>query len=423
MSVEFSSKQPYEAYSISFDFTSVLGAETIASATITAVDEVSLADVSTTLLDVTKQTDITSTPVVYGWIQAGTSGHSYLITCRIVGSLGSLYELEAIQPVTETPIMSSSGGTRCVIEPTLEPVTLAELRTHLGIDSGTIATDLIPYTSIASGSHGIVAAYTLLGTAVNVLGHTAVVYLTPVNNGAGGTVDVKIQEADVLAGPYTDWSTGVFTQVTEANDTVIQEIAYTGSKKYIRTVAKTLGAACEFGTSIMVWEPNVSEDDMLNELIVTAREYVESVTSRQIITATWDYCLDEWPCGDSIKLPWGCLQSVVSVIWKSTDGTETTLTPTTDYLVEDNGDQCGRIVLPYQGCWPSGELFPSNPITIRYICGWTSAAAVPSRIKSAIKRVCVNLYANRGDDVIGQTVVYDKTVERLLSNARLWDMF
>jgi hypothetical protein len=75
-----------------------------------------------------------------------------------------------------TPVLGgTSAGTRCVVEPALEPVTLSELRTHLGIDSGTIASDMTAYTSIAAGSHGVVAAYTLLGTAVDVLGHTAVV--------------------------------------------------------------------------------------------------------------------------------------------------------------------------------------------------------------------------------------------------------
>ena len=387
--------------------------------------------------------------------------------------------------------------------PTIEPITLSELESHLEISSGTMATDMTPYSSISAASYPttyelmtldvapvtawtagdvvtgqssaktcvVVSAittktyliksrsgsftlgeivgvtgtaakladqgtayptfattynggYMVIGEWVEVLGHTAVVQLIPVNNGTGGTVDAKIQECDTTTGTPTDFVGGAFTQITESNDTVIQEVAYTGIKKYIRVIAKPLVSACEFSALIQVWEPNVAEDDMLNELITTAREHVEKITSRQILTATWDYCLDDWPHVNYIKLPFGCLQSVISIIWKSTDGTETTLTPTTDYLVELNGEQCGRVVLPYQGSWPSGELFPSNPIIIRYVCGWTSAALVPSRIKSAIKRECTNLYMNRGDDIVGyNTVTEDKTVARLLSNARLWDMF
>ena len=418
MTVEFRTKQPTEEWAISFDFTERLGTENIASATITAVDQTTLVDVSTTILEVLNQTN--TTKIVYGWVQAGTSGRDYLITCTITGdgTPASTYELEGILPVQEIPatVAASSGGTRCVTEPTLEPVTLAELQTQLGISSGTMATDVTPYTSIAAGSHGVVAAYTLLGTGINVLGYTAVVYLTPVNNGADGLVDVKIQEADVLAGPYTDWSTGGFTQVTEANDTVIQEKAYTGSKQYIRTVAKTLVAACEFGTSIMVWEPNVSDDDMLNELIAAGRISVENDTSKKIMQQTWDQCPKGWPSGDRLKLLWGNLVSVTSVKWKDTDGTVTTLVENTDYLVETNGEQCGFVVLPYQGSWPSGELYPSNPITIRFVCGYATQAEVPVSMKRAIKAACVNLYLNRGDDVTG-SVTRDVTYSRLVNMA------
>jgi uncharacterized phiE125 gp8 family phage protein len=389
-------------------------------------------------------------------------------------------------------------------EPTLEPVTLAELKVALNIDSGSVASDMQPYTSLPSGSYPIdyelmtldvapatpwavgdiitgqtswktciivtvlttltfivksrSGAYTLgevvgvtgtaakladqgatkptfvttynngymaLGTPIDVLGHTSVVYLTPVNNGSGGTVDAKIQESDVITGPYTDWATGAFTQVTEANDTTIQEIAYTGAKKYIRTVAKPLVAASEFGTSIMVWEPNVSDDSLLTDLIETARRDVENDTSRKLITQTIDYYPKCWPDGDRIKLPFGNLQSITSIAYTDSDGTVTTLTATTDYTAELNGAQCGYAVLPYQGSWPSATLHPSNPIAIRYVCGYgATAASVPVTARQAIKARCVNLYANRGDDVIGvNTVNYDKTYDRLVNNiGRLHDM-
>ena len=100
MTTEYSSKLPYEAYAISFDFADVLGVETIASATITAIDMADSSDVSTIVLDVIKQTN--SPTVVFGWIRAGTASHRYFLSCKIVGSAGSLYELDAIQPVSGT---------------------------------------------------------------------------------------------------------------------------------------------------------------------------------------------------------------------------------------------------------------------------------------------------------------------------------
>ncbi len=101
MTKELTSKQPYEAYYISFDFTNDLGAETIASITVDAVDQSTLADESAVILDVSKQ--VNTDDIVYVWVQSGTSGHDYLITCRIVGSEGSQYELDGILPVLELP--------------------------------------------------------------------------------------------------------------------------------------------------------------------------------------------------------------------------------------------------------------------------------------------------------------------------------
>jgi phage gp36-like protein len=105
MTTTLTSKQPAEAYAVSFDFARVLGAETIASATVTAIDQADLVDVSTVVLDAEKQSN--SVTVVYAWVQAGTSGHRYLITCNVVGSAGSLYELEAILPVEGNPSTST----------------------------------------------------------------------------------------------------------------------------------------------------------------------------------------------------------------------------------------------------------------------------------------------------------------------------
>lgn len=164
-----------------------------------------------------------------------------------------------------------------------------------------------------------------------------------------------------------------------------------------------------------------ADDDAIDAMLVTAREHVEDITRRALLTQTWDYSLDGWPWCHAITLPLGNLQSVTSVKWKDTAGTETTLTLTTDYLVETNGDQCGRLVLPYGKPWPNGTLYPSNPITIRFLCGWTTPALVPSKIRSAILLLVAKLYESRGEDTVGQTVVEDKTVSRLLESARLRD--
>lgn len=313
------------------------------------------------------------------------------------------------------------------VAPTIEPITLAQLKEHLRLDSGTLADDLTPYTCLAAGSHAVADNYTThVGTAVEVIGKKAIVYLRPVNNGAGGTVDTKLQESD-NATTWTDVTSGAFTQVTEANDTTIQEKEYTGTKRYIRTASKVLVAASEFGTDVIVEAATTAEDDLLTAIIQAAREYVEDITRRTLLTQTWEYYLDKFPEDkDYIKLPFGNLQSVTSITYKDSDGTETTLVENTDYIVETNGRGCGRIVLCYGISWPSATLYPSNPITITFISGWTAAASIPFKIIAAIKMACSDLYENRESQIIGNTVqTYqeNKTVMNLLASERLWEEF
>lgn len=311
-----------------------------------------------------------------------------------------------------------------ITAPTLEPISLSELRLHLRLDSGSLADNIDESQSLAPASYAIANNYTThVGTGISVLGYEAIVNLNSGTNGAGGTVDVKIQESDDNV-TYTDWSGGAFTQVTTSNDNAIQEKAYTGAKQYIRTVAKVLVAACYFGTTVIRLNPQAEEDDLLNDLIETARGYVEDITSRALLTQTWDYYFDEFPDEDNFKLPFGNLQLPITHLkYTNSAGTQTEMTLTTDYLVETNGEQCGRIVLPYSESWPSFTAYPSNPIVCRFICGWTAASLIPTKIRTAVKMIAAKLYESRGDNVIGQTVSEDKFFLNLLNSYKLWDEF
>jgi uncharacterized phiE125 gp8 family phage protein len=161
------------------------------------------------------------------------------------------------------------------------------------------------------------------------------------------------------------------------------------------------------------------EDELLNAVLLTARERVEDFTARALLTQTHDICLNEWPDGDYIELPYGNLQSVSSVKYKDCDGTETTLVVTTDYLVETNKENRGRIVLPYGESWPADTLYPSNPITIRFVCGWTKAADVPYSIKAAIKLLAADYY-NMREIHTDRQIFENKAVYNLLYSYKLW---
>jgi len=310
--------------------------------------------------------------------------------------------------------------------PTIEPITLADLKLHLRLDSETFDGNLTLTQSLAYGSKAITTAYTHVGTGVDVLGKEAEVLVHHGTNGTGGTVDTKIQESDDNV-TYTDWTGGAFTQVTTANDNTDYKKQYTGTKRYIRTASKVLVAACEFGTSILVNAATTAEDDLLTAIIQAAREHVEDITRRALLTQTWYYYLDKFPSEDDfIILPFGNLQSVTSIKYKDSDGTETTMTVNTDYLVETNGEGYGRIVLPYGVSWPTDTLYPSNPITIEFVCGWTAAANIPSKIRTAMKMICSDLFENREAQIVNPTMEpysVNKTVAALLASAILWKEF
>lgn len=308
------------------------------------------------------------------------------------------------------------------VAPALYPVTLQEVKDQCKVDSTSLSASLTPYTSLAAGSHIVTTGYTHYGTAVDVLGYEAVVYLRPINNGAGGTVDTIIEDSD----DGSTWATwgSAFTRVTESNDTVIQEIEYTGAKQYIRTASMVLVAACEFGTDVIRRGAAAADETLIEMCRMSAIDYVENFTNRQLLTATWKMYLNEFPSVDYIELPYGNLQSVTSVKYKDSEGTETTLTVTTDYLVETNVDatkgglERGRIVLPYDGSWPTATLYPSNPITIAFVCGWTAAAYVPYLIKAAILLLAADFYKFK--EVHFDKQLYEnQTADRCLVNYRL----
>jgi len=302
---------------------------------------------------------------------------------------------------TGTAVGSIAGG-GLIVAPAIEPVSLAEIKLHLRLDSVTFATQVSEHQSIVPDNHAPAAAYSLQGTAIEVAGYDALVILNSGTNGAGGTVDVKIQESDANI-TYTDWTGGAFTQVTVANDNAIQEKAYTGVKRYIRVVATVAGAACDFAVTVVKRTPETVEDSLLSALITAARQHVEDFTRRALITQTWKMFFDDWPDGNYIELPLGKLQSVDSVKYKDSDEDETEFTST--YYLVDTDSILGRVVLGYGESWPSTTLSPKNPIYVQFTCGYGNAASdVPQAIRTAIKMLAAHLYENREITVVGQAI-------------------
>ncbi len=293
--------------------------------------------------------------------------------------------------------------TRLVTAPAVEPVTLAEAKQHLRIDSGDFDANINLAQSIVPAEQAIAAAFSLVGTGVDVLNNAGTLVILDAGDCTGATVTVKIQESDDND-TYTDWTGGGFDVVTAANDNAIQEIQYTGNKQYIRAVATIAAAGAAFGVSVVEGASDSTDDTYITKLIKTARIAVEKYTNYKMITQTWELFLDRFPWEDFIEIPTPPLQTGVTVNYYDTDESGTTFA-TSNYH-EDLYGEPGKIVLAYGDSWPSTTLRTVNGVVIQFKCGFGLAADVAEDYKTAIKMTLAEMYENREESITG-TIITD----------------
>lgn len=162
---------------------------------------------------------------------------------------------------------------------------------------------------------------------------------------------------------------------------------------------------------------------MIEDLITMARQEIEEITSRALMTQTVDFYLQSFPACSQITLPIGPLQSVTHI--KLTDSANTETTFSSDYYHVDTARTVPRIVLAYGHSWPTVTLKTLNPIAVRVVLGYASAAAVPYPLKQAMKLLIEHRYLNRGLVVISDRAGARETeipwtVTQLVTPYRIW---
>lgn len=165
---------------------------------------------------------------------------------------------------------------------------------------------------------------------------------------------------------------------------------------------------------------HLDDDLLITSLITAAREYVELVTVRALMTQTWELRLNNWP-GSPVELPFPPLASVVSIVYTKEDGTTATVA-TSVYALDTTGVP-GRVFLKPDQSWPSDALYPVNAICIQYTAGWSAAAAVPEMIKAAMKLYLGSLYENREQAVMASglsAAMLPLGIDALLAPWRVW---
>lgn len=135
------------------------------------------------------------------------------------------------------------------------------------------------------------------------------------------------------------------------------------------------------------------EDGVIAGLVKAAREFVEERVGRQLMTATWDITLDEFPCSRRpIKLPRWPTQSVASITYRDTAGDLQTW-DSANYRV-DTSREPARVAPAYGVSYPI-TIHELAAVTIRAVAGYTSAAAVPQSAKQAILLLVAHWHENR----------------------------
>lgn len=147
---------------------------------------------------------------------------------------------------------------------------------------------------------------------------------------------------------------------------------------------------------------HTADDTLITSLIIAAREEVENLLNRSLLTQTWELILDQFLDGESIELPMASpLASVTSVEYY--DENNSTQSLATSVWSADTFAEPGRVHLNDGESWP--ETFVRfDAVKVTYVAGWSSAASVPESIKLWIKARVSSLYEQRESLVVGTSV-------------------
>ena len=124
-----------------------------------------------------------------------------------------------------------------------------------------------------------------------------------------------------------------------------------------------------------------SEDGLLSDMIVAARQAAESATWSRFITQTHDAYYDNF-AQLSRRLPYPPLASVSSVKYIDTDGTLQTVS--TDTWEVGREVDIGIVRLKVDQSWPTDVRSHPDSVVVQFVCGYGGAADVPLSIKKAI---------------------------------------
>jgi uncharacterized phiE125 gp8 family phage protein len=161
-----------------------------------------------------------------------------------------------------------------------------------------------------------------------------------------------------------------------------------------------------------------AEDDVVLELVRSARKRVERGTELALLTQTVEVKVDGFWGSCALELPMPPLQEVVSIQYVDTDGAVQTL-PADTYRVSTHR-RPGRVWLAYGKSWPATRAEP-EAVTVTFKAGFgDEASALPPTLLHAL-RLLIGHYDQNREAVLTGTIstLLPEGVETLLAGERI----
>lgn len=162
------------------------------------------------------------------------------------------------------------------------------------------------------------------------------------------------------------------------------------------------------------------DDDYISNLIAAARDKVEMLTQRALISQEWLALWDCFPSGRVIQLPKGKVSAITHIKYYA-DGASVLSTLFSSLYRTDLYSNPARIILLENCSWPS-TWEDGDAVQVQFVAGYgTTAADVPAELKQAILILVAHWYSVRNPVVVGPSVSdMPKTVEYLAMPYRVW---
>lgn len=140
----------------------------------------------------------------------------------------------------------------------------------------------------------------------------------------------------------------------------------------------------------------VTDDDtLIDNLILAARNKLETDIHRALITQTWNLFLDRFPISSNIAIliPKTPLQSIVSIKYVDTDG-DTQTWASANYIV-DSESEPGRVTPAFNKSYPITRAI-IKAVTIQFKGGYGDAGSnIPQDLRQAMLMLIGHFYENR----------------------------